>query len=139
MGLVVESRLALKTTGTVGLALLSLLLGCGGGGSAATAAEPATAHSKKSASARNESSSAAEQDEEDDTAPAAPCADGTCTTCGKGICPVGFYCDESAKGGAACSWLPQCGEKLSCSCLSKGLGSGCKCSEQSGGLHVSCN
>src|SRR5262245_54273803 len=36
------------------------------------------------------------------------CADGTCFRCGAGFCMTGFFCDEGAAGGAACSWLPSC-------------------------------
>jgi hypothetical protein len=54
------------------------------------------------------------------------------------MCPQGWYCDESAKDGAACSWLPECGKKLDCACVGKALGSGCACSEAQGGLHVKC-
>ena len=69
---------------------------------------------------------------------AALCDDGTCSPCGAGVCPNGWYCDESASGGPACGWLPRCAQKSSCSCLTSKLGSGCKCSEQNGGLHVTC-
>jgi hypothetical protein len=140
VGLVVARRFALKIAGTLSVALAWTVIGCGGGGAPETGA-PATAHDKKSASAKAPSASSSEEDEEEDEAPTAttPCADGTCTTCGKGICPAGFYCDESAKGGAACSWLPQCGEKASCSCLTKALGSACKCADQAGGQHVTCD
>jgi hypothetical protein len=121
----------------LGGALLLSFAGCGGG--ASDAREPATAHAKKSSPASREAESSADEEEEEEAPAALPCADGTCTTCGKGICPAGFYCDESAKGGAACSWLPQCAEHTSCACLGKALGSACKCQEQNGGQHVSCD
>ncbi len=69
---------------------------------------------------------------------AGPCDDGTCSSCGDGLCPNGWYCDESAAGGPACGWLPQCAQKASCGCLTGKLGASCKCSEQAGGLHVTC-
>jgi hypothetical protein len=65
------------------------------------------------------------------------CADGTCFACGAGYCPNGFYCDESAKGGASCSWLPTCAGKSGCGCLTRALGS-CKCDDGQGGPHVRC-
>lgn len=78
-----------------------------------------------------------------DSAPSAPeapsCDDGTCFTCGDGICPTGFYCDRSAPGGPACSWLPACAKEASCSCVQKTLGSGCSCNAESGGVYVYCD
>src|SRR5690606_21298991 len=68
------------------------------------------------------------------------CSDGTCFVCGDGMCPMGFYCDEQATGGAACSWLPECAETASCDCVQEVLGSSCSCEvDASGGPHVSCN
>ncbi|MCA9593512.1 MAG: hypothetical protein KC776_09390 [Myxococcales bacterium] len=62
------------------------------------------------------------------------CDDGTCFQCGEGLCPKGFYCDEKATGGAACSWLPECAADASCGCVTKVLGSDCSCTEKSGGV-----
>jgi len=70
--------------------------------------------------------------------PAAPkCDDGTCTPCGDALCPRGWYCDESAPGGAACGWLPECAQKASCSCVKKAF-KGCACEEASGSAHLTC-
>ena len=66
------------------------------------------------------------------------CEDGTCSPCGNGMCPAGWYCDEKASGGSACSWLAECAEKPTCSCVTRVLGSSCKCREESGGLKVAC-
>jgi len=66
------------------------------------------------------------------------CSDGTCFSCGEGICPKGAYCDQDAQGGAACAWLTECSGAPSCDCVTKVLGSGCSCSED-GGPSVSCN
>jgi hypothetical protein len=72
--------------------------------------------------------------------PAGPnCDDGTCSKCGSGICPSGWYCDENASGGPACSWLKECADKPSCSCVTRVLGAACKCREEAGGLKVACN
>ena len=58
---------------------------------------------------------------------AANCDDGTCSTCGSGICPAGWYCDEKASGGGACSWLTECADKPTCACVTRVLGAACKC------------
>jgi len=65
------------------------------------------------------------------------CDDGTCTPCGDALCPRGWYCDESAPGGAACGWLPECAQKASCSCVKKAF-KGCACEEESGSAHLTC-
>ena len=55
------------------------------------------------------------------------------------MCPKGFYCDEQAEGGPACSWLPDCPENADCVCVKAALGSGCSCEEYGdGGPHVTC-
>jgi len=114
------------------------LAACGGGGAAgsdAPAKAPHTATSTRADAVESSEEAAAEPAE----APkAALCDDGTCSPCGGGVCPSGWYCDESASGGPACGWLPRCAPKASCACLSGKLGAGCKCSEQDGGLHVTC-
>jgi hypothetical protein len=65
------------------------------------------------------------------------CDDGTCSPCGDSFCLAGWYCDETAKGGPSCSWLRECPEKVSCSCLNR-VFSGCSCEEKAGGVHLSC-
>lgn len=67
------------------------------------------------------------------------CADGTCFTCGEAFCPLGWYCDDGAKGGSACSWVPECADEASCACVEAVLGTGCKCQEREGGVHVDCS
>lgn len=125
--------------------VLALLLPqCGGSGGT----EPKTADSDetqgaKSSRAEAESEQAADADDSDsasaDAKPRGPsCDDGTCSLCGSGICPTGWYCDETAPGGAACAWLKECAEKTTCGCVSKVLGSTCKCRDDSG-IKVSCN
>jgi hypothetical protein len=127
--------------GSVGLALFGLCAFLAGacGGSPAGTSEPARAPHEKAAS---ESSDAPSNDEDAPAEEEAPqpalCDDGTCSTCGAGMCPSGWYCDESTKGGPACGWLPQCAQKSSCACLTKVLGAGCSCAEQGSGLHVTC-
>src|SRR5262245_30809143 len=90
---------------------LALLAACGGG-----AAPPAESPHETSSSEKPASSAARDDDEsessaEPESAPAAAaCNDATCFSCGSGYCPTGWYCDESGSGGAACSWLPDCGK-----------------------------
>lgn len=123
------------------LTLALLLPACGG----STTAEPKSAASEGD----GEASTAADSDEETaaegasgaaEQKPTAPsCDDGTCSLCGGGICPSGWYCDQNASGGPACGWLKECADKPSCACVTRVLGASCKCREQQGGLDVSCN
>ena len=109
------------------------------GGSPAGSGEPAATPHEKAASDASEAPSTEDEGPAEEEAPKPGlCDDGTCSPCGSGMCPTGWYCDESAKGGAACGWLPQCAQKASCGCLTKVLGSVCSCSEQGSGLHVTC-
>lgn len=81
-------------------------------------------------------------DEPDDVAegPASnPCNDSGCFSCGTGLCPTGFYCDESIDGGPACSWSPTCAQKPDCACLVGELGNACSCESRDGGIYVRCN
>jgi len=121
------------------LAWLLLLAACGGGSTQpspkSAAEEPdraAPAASTASRAASDESSEA----EEPRAAAGARCDDGTCTVCGSGICPSGWYCDEKA---GACSWLAECAAKPSCGCITRVLGSACKCDGAAGGPKVSCD
>lgn len=123
-------------------AVFSLVAACGGGSSSG-------ADAQSPADASEAPSSAANQSPEDDgeasseaaasERPGPRCDDGTCSPCGDGICPAGWYCDEKASGGGACSWLAECAEKASCSCVTRVLGAGCKCREEAGGLKVACD
>jgi hypothetical protein len=101
------------------------------------------ADGRRESSASGDASASESQPEEETTAAAdaprgASCDDGTCSVCGSGICPAGWYCDESAPGGAACAWLKECAEKATCGCVTKVLGAACKCRDESG-IKVSCN
>ncbi|HEX3775516.1 MAG TPA: hypothetical protein VHV51_13685 [Polyangiaceae bacterium] len=116
---------------------LALLLGACGG-AAATDAPAKTPHESHESTAAEDSADDDAPAEEESAPPRSACDDGSCSPCGTGMCLAGWYCDESASGGAACSWLPQCAQKSSCGCIDRALGSGCKCTEQGGGLHVEC-
>jgi hypothetical protein len=119
---------------------LALMSACGGGEARISAPQSPNAappHTAKAKPARD-NAKAADPSHDDDAAPASACADATCFTCGGGFCPSGWYCDEGASGGPACSWLPEC-SKAGCSCLDKALGrSGCSCKDADGGPHLSC-
>ena len=121
--------------------LALLLPGCGG---SATAAEPKSAASSSDGDGNTSGDSDAEAAAEGATGaeqkPTAPsCDDGTCSVCGGGICPSGWYCDQNASGGPACGWLKECADKPSCACVTRVLGASCKCREAQSGLDVSCN
>jgi hypothetical protein len=129
---------------------LVLLPQCGGGSATGDGPKSAADDTKGSADSSERASDSGngngEGDEEDassasaatDKSKAPSCDDGTCSKCGDGICPTGWYCDEKASGGGACSWLTECAEKPTCSCVTRVLGASCKCREESGGLKVTC-
>ncbi|HKY37302.1 MAG TPA: hypothetical protein VJN18_15270 [Polyangiaceae bacterium] len=127
------------------LLLLFALPQCGGAGAGA---EPKSAANHESDAESDGDSESSESEAKDDDAPAGRadatprgpnCDDGSCSPCGGGICPSGWYCDENASGGAACSWLTECADKPTCGCITRVLGSACKCREEGGGLKVSCS
>jgi hypothetical protein len=122
----------------VGSCAYGTLLAACGGGAASSSAPAKTPHDSPSAHAEEVGESEPPEAEPAEAPKAALCEDGTCSPCGAGFCPNGWYCDESASGGPACGWLPKCAQKSSCGCLTGKLGASCKCSEQSGGLHVTC-
>jgi hypothetical protein len=118
-------------------ALLALLpVACAGAGKSSRSADDTDSETEGStlgAGADGDFSSEAEP------GPTGPdCSDGTCFVCGDGMCPVGFYCDERASGGSACSWLPECADNASCACVTGVLGASCTCDERAGGPSVSC-
>lgn len=127
------------------LALLWLLPQCGGATSTGGDAKSGQADADRPQRSGDDSNAKAEDDGSGSASAPAPekskgpsCDDGTCSLCGNGICPAGWYCDEKA-GGGACSWLAECAEKPSCGCITRVLGASCKCREEGGGLKVSCD
>jgi hypothetical protein len=110
---------------------------CGGEGASGKGASSAGGQAHGTAKAGGEGEGEGEGDESGP--PPSPCADGTCVECGAGICPKGFYCDQSAPGGAACGWLPECAKEPSCGCVKAGLGAGCDCEEKDGVPFVKCD
>jgi len=114
---------------------LPCVTGCGGSSKPAETAAPSG-----ESDGENARKAAAPASEEDSTAPAPArplCENDTCTPCGDSICPSGWYCDESARGGPACGWLPECAQKASCGCVKKAF-AGCSCEDEHGAAHVSC-
>ena len=119
--------------------ITTALLAAACGGSEPEAKVPAGKTAASGVASERSEPEATEAEPEEKPQPAAKrCADGTCFACGAGYCPTGFYCDESAKGGASCSWLPSCAGKSGCGCLSRAL-SGCKCETVENGPHVRCD
>src|SRR5688500_13534287 len=104
--------------GTSGLLLTLLVAGACGGSTAGTTAESAERRSGGRDTSNGDSADeTAETGGAEPSAPRRPsCEDSTCFECGSGICMTGFYCDEGAQGGSACSWLPECAGKASCAC-----------------------
>jgi hypothetical protein len=122
-------------------ALFLLLPQCGGGSAAAGGGEPKSAHDSPatedgSSDGAEASEDAVTESADSEKSSASTCDDGTCTMCGTSLCPTGWYCDEKL---SACSWLPACVDKHTCACVTRVLGSSCKCREDSGGLKVACD
>lgn len=124
------------------LLLLLALAGCGSAtpearepesGESASQDGAGEADTDEAGEAAGSSESAAETQ-----APKSDCGDGSCFSCGSGVCPSGWYCDEGVKGGPACSWLPDCASKPGCACISKVLGKSCDCQGDASGPHVRC-
>ena len=118
-------RSTLLPIGLLLMLYVTALPGCGGG-------------SARGADAPDGSSSEDEYEASGESGSASECADGTCFTCGDDYCPTGFYCHDNAPGGAGCSWLPECAETATCSCVESALGDRCTCEERDGGIHVTC-
>ena len=120
--------------------LVLVFAACGGGSteSGPKSADDASNAPDRAADEVSSDEGEARGDEKAESrAPAGPsCDDGTCSRCGGGICPAGWYCDEKT---SACSWLTECADKPTCSCVGRVLGAGCKCREEAGGIKVACD
>jgi hypothetical protein len=130
--------MTVRSVRALGLALFSLSAGCGGSEKPAASAASADVGAE-SAETEAESTDAESDEASTADAPAAKanCDDGTCSPCGDALCPSGWYCDESAPGGAACGWLPECAKKPACACVKKAF-AGCSCEDTGGIAHLSC-
>lgn len=118
-----------------------LAVACGGSTPAADSpGEEKAGASESGVDSETASSDGASDDGESSAAtePAKPtCEDGTCSPCGEALCPSGWYCDESAPGGPACGWLPECASKASCACVKRAF-NGCSCEDKAGTAHLRC-
>lgn len=114
---------------------LILPLSCWACGSPAPAAAPLTSEARESTDPGESDSTRSELAAAEAATPPAACSDETCSPCGDGLCPTGFYCDE-ARG--LCSWVPECAGKLSCDCLAKVVGN-CTCETRDRGTYVKCD
>lgn len=123
--------------------LTLLLVQCGGTTASSEPKSPSNGGDDDARSSDADSGDGADDASEPSVASKEPqgpnCDDGTCSPCGSGICPSGWFCDENASGGPACSWLKECADKPSCGCVTRVLGAACKCREEAGGLKVSCS
>jgi hypothetical protein len=113
---------------------------CAGGTAEPRTADEAESEGRTSSSDEQGDDSSSDEKEADEgkVASKPACDDGTCTLCGDAQCPTGWYCDESAKGGPACGWLPECAKKPTCACVKKAY-QGCSCEERAGSPHVTCS
>ena len=83
-----------------------------------------------------ERSRASEKAPQPDLEPERPCTNEECVPCGEGLCPEGFFCDESGPS-SGCGWLPDCTSDRSCRCLERRL-PGCKCRQENEGTYLKC-
>jgi hypothetical protein len=111
-------------------ACIALFAGCG-----ATQEEPRAPHQDAPRNAVAREEERAPDPAPVEQAPPPACSDEGCFQCGSGFCPVGFYCDETANGGPACGWVPDCARKAGCECVGRALG-GARCQSEGGGAHV---
>ncbi|MEZ4231383.1 MAG: hypothetical protein R3B89_19560 [Polyangiaceae bacterium] len=128
-------RISGRLLAGVGGLMLALQLGCGGGGTPGAkgpgdGAGTGAGEGTEDAAGQRGGSLGQGSD---------PCADGSCVSCGEGVCPSGYFCNESAAGGAGCGWLAECAEAPTCACVQQALGAGCECSERGGFPVVTCN
>lgn len=121
-----------------GFLLLALNLGACGGGEIAPGSRAQSGHDAANTATHEQASDEPDTAPEQEAPALATCGDDSCGPCGAGLCPRGWYCDESAAGGPACGWLPECAQKSGCGCLNGKLGASCKCSEQGASVHVTC-
>jgi hypothetical protein len=129
-------RMGLAWFRGLGCALV-VLAACGGATTPEASSTPVRderAHGDSRESARQSSD---EEARTEGGPPKATCDDGSCTPCGEALCPLGWYCDESATGGPACGWLPECAQKPGCACVKRALPA-CACEEKAGAAHLSC-
>jgi hypothetical protein len=136
LGRVPHRALSAAACAPVFFMLLGVLGACAGGSEStpgANSAEESSSDSDEEGATEEDSSSASPEAE----AKLPVCSDEGCLPCGKSLCPAGFYCDETAPQGPACSWLPECPE-AECACLKRTLPSSCSCEATGPGATVKC-
>jgi hypothetical protein len=110
-----------------------LVAACGG-------AQPATVRKApvESASGKTKGPEPAPKDEEGRAG--VQCDDGSCFACGEAICLSGFFCSVG-KSGHGCAWVPSCGGRPTCGCITPSLREdpSCSCQEKQGGIYVTCD
>jgi hypothetical protein len=114
-----------------------LFTACGGTTTPEASSTPAGDERSRGEARESTGEASDEEAAEEAATPKAACDDGSCTACGAALCPLGWYCDESATGGPACGWLPECAQKPGCACVKRVL-AGCACEEKAGAAHLSC-
>jgi hypothetical protein len=123
------------------LVVAVFLTACGGTAPAADSPRSGKSDSSENAADGDSASGDSPDGEAESAASAEPpkpsCDDGTCSPCGDALCPSGWYCDETAPGGPACGWLPECAGKATCGCVKRAF-SGCGCEDRAGFPHVRC-
>jgi hypothetical protein len=114
--------------------VLSVLFAAACGG--ATAAPAHNAAAEGPAAKANAVESAGKEDE----GRGVRCDDGSCFACGEAICLSGFFCSVG-KTGHGCAWLPSCGGRPNCGCITPSLRDdpSCTCQEKEGGVYVTCD
>jgi hypothetical protein len=125
------------------------LVSCGGQGSGAASADSTGSGDSSDDSTEGDDSSDSEgESAESDSSGAsrssstravtrATCASGGCSECGEGACPPGMFCIKSGAN-TGCSWFPECGNNADCNCISKHIGSNCRCEAQGQFARVTC-
>jgi hypothetical protein len=114
---------------------IPLFLGAACGGAA-----PAPARKSQVQAAPNKAKASESPSKDDETRAGVQCDDGSCFACGEAICLSGFFCSVG-KSGHGCAWLPNCGGRPSCGCITPALREdpSCSCQEKEGGVYVTCN
>lgn len=115
--------------------VLPILLGVACGGAAPTTVRKAPAES-----APHKSKTPDSPPKEEESRGGVQCDDGSCFACGEAICLSGFFCSVG-KSGHGCAWLPNCGGRPSCGCITPSLREepSCTCQEKEGGIYVTCD
>lgn len=118
----------------IGLSISVLLLAACGGAAPTTVRKPPTE------AAPNRAKTPDAPPKEEEGRGGVQCDDGSCFACGEAICFSGFFCSVG-KTGHGCAWLPNCGSRPTCGCITPSLREEptCTCQEKEGGIYVTCD